>query len=113
MGYSVKKVADITISGKKGNITIEGEILHNAALVIRALNHPLRKKIVELIETKGELTVTEIYVQLRTEQSVASQHLAILREARWLNTRRDGKFIYYRINEDRFKQVADVISLLL
>jgi ArsR family transcriptional regulator, virulence genes transcriptional regulator len=113
MGYSVKKVADISVKGKKGTITIEGEVLQNAALVIRALNHPLRKKIVELIESKGELTVTEIYVQLRTEQSVASQHLAILREARWLNTRRDGKFIYYTINEDRFKQVADVISQLL
>lgn len=113
MGFSVKKTSDLVVKTKNGNITLEGDKLHNAALVIRAINHPLRKKIVDLINRKGKITVTEIYVELRTEQSVASQHLAILREAKWLNTERNGKFIFYTVNEDRFNQVNGVLDQLL
>ena len=52
--------------------------LKKAALVLRSLNHKLRQQILALIETEKRITVTEIYVRLRLEQSVASQHLAIL-----------------------------------
>jgi DNA-binding transcriptional ArsR family regulator len=45
------------------------------------LNHKLRQQILALIETEKKITVTEIYVRMRLEQSVASQHLAILRRA--------------------------------
>ena len=57
--------------------------LKKAALVLRAVNHKLRQQILKLIHQKGRITVTEIYVKLRLEQSVASQHLAILRKAGW------------------------------
>ena len=43
------------------------------------------------------MTVTDIYVKLRLEQSVASQHLAILRKAGVVQTERDGKFIFYSL----------------
>ena len=67
--------------------------LKKAALVLRAINHKLRQQIMKLIHQKEKITVTEIYVKLRLEQSVASQHLAILRKAGFVNTTRDGKFI--------------------
>ncbi|RYD90075.1 MAG: transcriptional regulator [Sphingobacteriales bacterium] len=79
--------------------------LKKAALVLRAVNHKLRQQILKLIQQKGEITVTEIYVKLRLEQSVASQHLAILRKAGFVQTNRDGKFIYYSVNEERLTQV--------
>ena len=66
-----------------------------AALILRAINHKLRQQILKLIDEQGRITVTEIYVKLRLEQSVASQHLAILRKAGFVNTDRDGTFIYY------------------
>jgi DNA-binding transcriptional ArsR family regulator len=58
------------------------------------------------------MTVTELYVKLRIEQSVASQHLAILRRADVLKTHRDGKFIYYSINTSRVDEIADLIKQL-
>ena len=76
-----------------------------AALTLRALNHKLRQQMLKLLEEDGKLTVTEIYIRLRLEQSVASQHLAILRRAGIVKTDRDGKFIYYTINQDR---IADI-----
>jgi DNA-binding transcriptional ArsR family regulator len=51
--------------------------LKKAALILRAINHKLRQQILKLIHQNGKMTVTEIYVKLRLEQSVASQHLAM------------------------------------
>lgn len=87
--------------------------LKKAALILRAINHKLRMQILKVIHTHGKLTVTEIYVKLRLEQSVASQHLAILRRAGLVNTDRDGKFIYYSVNYDRLAEVQQLSKDLI
>ena len=87
--------------------------LKKAALILRAVNHKLRQQIMKLIHQSDKMTVTEIYVKLRLEQSVASQHLAILRKAGFVNTVRDGKFIYYSVNQDRLDQVHGIVHDLL
>lgn len=87
--------------------------LKKAALVLRAVNHKLRQQILKLIHQNGKMTVTEIYIKLRLEQSVASQHLAILRKAGYVTTSRDGKFIYYSVNEERLAEVHSFVYDLL
>ncbi len=84
-----------------------------AALILRAVNHKLRQQILKLIDEEGKITVTEIYVKLRLEQSVASQHLAILRKAGFVNTERDGKFIYYSVNATRLEDLNQFAEMLL
>lgn len=87
--------------------------LKKAALILRAINHKLRQQILKLIDEEGKMTVTDIYVRLRLEQSVASQHLAILRKAGFVKTERDGKFIYYSVNTQRMEEVNNFIRELL
>ena len=87
--------------------------LKKAALVLRAINHKLRQQILKLIHQNERMTVTEIYVKLRLEQSVASQHLAILRKAGYVSTFRDGKFIYYSVNYERLQEVHTYSQNLL
>jgi DNA-binding transcriptional ArsR family regulator len=94
-------------------LKIEMLQLKKAALILRAINHKLRQQILKLIHQNGKMTVTEIYVQLRLEQSVASQHLAILRKAGFVNTIRDGKFIHYSVNHDRLAEVHQFSQQLL
>ncbi len=84
-----------------------------AALVLRALNHKLRQQILKLIDEQDKITVTELYQKLRLEQSVASQHLAILRKAKFVKTTRNGKFIYYSINTNRLEEINKFVSDLL
>jgi ArsR family transcriptional regulator, virulence genes transcriptional regulator len=84
-----------------------------ASLVLRALNHKLRQQMLKFLEEQEKMTVTDIYVQLRLEQSVASQHLAILRRAGIVKTERDGKYIYYCINEDRLAMINHMVEELL
>jgi DNA-binding transcriptional ArsR family regulator len=87
--------------------------LKKAALILRAINHKLRQQVMRLLHQNEKMTVTEIYVKLRLEQSVASQHLAILRKAGFVNTVRDGKFIYYSVNHARMDQVHSFVYELL
>ncbi len=95
-----------------GQIKVNYPLLKRASLTLRALNHPLRRQMVQLIEDKRKLTVTELYVKLRLEQSVASQHLAILRRAQIVKTQREGKFIWYTTNKKRIEEINKLINAL-
>jgi len=94
-------------------LKVDLQNVKKAALILRALNHKLRQQILKLIDDNGRMTVTEIYVQLRLEQSVASQHLAILRKAGFVKTERDGKFIYYSVNDLRLEDLNKFVNELL
>ena len=84
-----------------------------AALILRAVNHKLRQQILKLIDEHGKVTVTELYMKLRLEQSVASQHLAVLRKAGFVKTIREGKFIHYSINAGRLQELNRFVEELL
>ena len=97
----------------KEDIKLDYGTLRKAVLILRAVNHKLRQNMIKLLNEYGRLTVTEIYVRLRLEQSVASQHLAILRRAGVVQTERDGKFIYYSINKGRISEIALLVEDLV
>lgn len=84
-----------------------------AALVLRAINHKLRQQIIQTIYEHKRISVTDLYVKLRLEQSVASQHLAILRRADIVSTIREGKFIFYTVNHDRIDEIKSFVSNLV
>lgn len=94
-------------------LNIDYHNIKKAAMVLRSLNHKLRQQILKTINESRKLTVTQLYVKLRLEQSVASQHLAILRKAGIVSTERDGKFIYYSINRSRLSSINDFVNKLL
>lgn len=105
----------ITIANKEDSSSIKLDFIHlkKASLVLRAMNHKLRQQMIKLLDESERMTVTEIYVKLRLEQSVASQHLAILRRAGIVITQRDGKFIYYAVNYERIAEVNQFVEDLV
>jgi DNA-binding transcriptional ArsR family regulator len=111
---SMRKANAETVVLKKGanDIPLDYAELRKAALVLRAVNHKLRQRIIDLLEENKSMTVTDIYVKLRLEQSVASQHLAILRRAGVVRTDRQGKFIYYSLDKDRLGQISSLVEEL-
>jgi len=96
-----------TITLKKGGkrVQLNYTEIRKAVLVLRAVDHKLRRRIIDLLEDGDTMTVTDIYIKLRLEQSVASQHLAILRRAGVVATHRQGKFIYYSLDKERLGQI--------
>ncbi len=109
MGKSSKN-AHVTLHQGDEDIDLDYAELRRAVLVLRAINHDLRRKIIELLDQRAVMTVTDIYCALRVEQSVASQHLSILRKADIVINDRDGKFIYYSLNRDRFGKIAELVQ---
>ncbi len=94
-------------------IKLDYVAVKSAAMTLRAINHKLRQQIIKLLEENKRMNVTDIYVKLRLEQSVASQHLAILRRANIVETVREGKFIHYALNHNRIAAVAKFVHELV
>jgi DNA-binding transcriptional ArsR family regulator len=78
------------MSVKQPSLELDMLLYRKARLVLKSIDHPLRLKIMRLIHSNREMNVTDIYKKLRLEQSVTSQHLTWLRDARVVTTKRDG-----------------------
>jgi DNA-binding transcriptional ArsR family regulator len=111
-----QKDAQVLLSRENNEVLLDYTELRKAVMVLRAVNHKLRQDIVELLSEISEkdkgMTVTDIYIRLRIEQSVASQHLAILRKANIVITERNGKYIYYSLNPERLSQISGLVEEL-
>jgi ArsR family transcriptional regulator len=84
---------------------IEQERIERAAEVLKTVAHPLRLRIVELLES-GEKSVTELKELLGVTQPLTSQHLSQMRMRGVLASRRDGSQVYYSIaNPDVVKVI--------
>lgn len=87
---------------------------HKIKLKARALDHPLRQKIIQLIEDhNNSITVTDIYIKMRLAQSICSMHLAILRRAGFISPDREGKFQYYSVNTEYLNGFLESVGYLV
>ncbi len=84
-----------------------------AAAILRAMNHKLRRSILSVIDKTGTTNVTSIYKELNIEQSVASQHLAIMRRAKIVTASRTGKQILYSVNHERINHYMNKVKEIL
>lgn len=81
-----------------------------AAEFFKALGHPMRLEIVELL-THGEHTVTQILTTQGIAQGLASQHLAVLRNAGVVGKRSEGSLRYYALREpDKVKKMLHLVA---
>ena len=79
--------------------------------VFKALSNEHRIRILEALRD-GELCACEIQVVLDAPQSTVASHLRELRDAGLVNTRRQGKWTYYRIGDTAVLQLLDIASAL-
>jgi ArsR family transcriptional regulator len=77
---------------------------------MRALAHPLRLKILEFLDQNKNIQVNQIYNTLKIEQSIASQHLRILKNAGVLVADKDGKYMHYTIDYQRVSNAVKAIN---
>jgi len=92
-----------------GNL-IKNKQLDEAISLLRAMAHPLRLRLLGFIDGNPGINVNKIYKTLKVEQSLTSQQLRILRTAKLVVARRNGRFISYSLNYDRLGRVARTLS---
>lgn len=83
--------------------------VQDAARVLKCIGHPVRLRIIELLDTEGELTVSAIREAVGLEQAAASQHLNLMRDKRILTARRDGVNVFYEINDEKVVRVIECL----
>lgn len=84
---------------------LRDEVVESTARMLKCLGHPLRLRIIDLLEREGELTVTEVQEALELEQAVCSQHLNLMRDKGILARRKEGVHVYYRLGDPRSLKV--------
>jgi len=84
--------------------------LELAASKLRAMAHPMRIAIIDLLHTTKKQSVTEIYQKLDIEQAAASHHLNILKSKGVLVSKRDGKKIFYSLRNETLTEIIDCIN---
>jgi DNA-binding transcriptional ArsR family regulator len=77
--------------------------------VFTALADPTRRAILWQLR-EGEKTVTELLEPMDVSQSALSQHLAVLRRAHVVRTRRDGRHQIYSVNAEALYEVITWIQ---
>jgi DNA-binding transcriptional ArsR family regulator len=87
------------------------EHAREAAQLLKSLSNENRLMILcSLIN--AEMSVSQLNSSIDLSQSALSQHLAALREAGLVSTRRESQTIYYRLQGDAAMQVIEVLQRL-
>jgi DNA-binding transcriptional ArsR family regulator len=74
---------------------------------IKALSDPTRLKIIYLLQD-GELCVCEIISALNKPQSTVSHHLNILKKAEFIQGRKEGLWIYYKLSHNKLLEYIEI-----
>ncbi|QEN03624.1 ArsR family transcriptional regulator [Thiospirochaeta perfilievii] len=88
------------------------ELVNEYAKKLKVIGHPLRMKILILIEDKSSC-VGDLWQCLNTSQPSISQHLAILKDAGIVTSKVDGNKRIYNIVDDFVKSIIQNINLTL
>lgn len=82
--------------------------IEQTARSFKAMSHPLRLKILCILRD-GERSVQGIVKMVDTSQSNVSQHLVIMRDEGILAARKDAKWVYYRVADNRTLHLIEVM----
>ncbi len=85
---------------------MEDDHIKNIAALLKTMSHPIRLKILCLLQEQ-ELAVGDIREEVQTTNANVSQHLSILRNQGIISSRKDANFIYNKIED---KRVLDLIA---
>jgi DNA-binding transcriptional ArsR family regulator len=98
------------ISKKMEFTDLKPEQVEKAAIMIKAISHPMRLAILGYLGESKELSVTEIHKLLKIEQSTASHHLGILKDKGILSSVRKGKNTLYYLKRKNLSNLIQCIS---
>ncbi|MFN2471327.1 MAG: ArsR/SmtB family transcription factor [Gaiellaceae bacterium] len=83
------------------------------AKYFRGLGEPSRLRILELLQSEGELSVGALVERLGLPQPKVSNHLACLRWCGFIEARREGRTVYNRIADPRVAAMLELAESLL
>jgi DNA-binding transcriptional ArsR family regulator len=81
------------------------EDIKKARAVLTTVGNKVRQNILALLNKQGKMSVTQLYVKLRQEQTIMSNHLSKLKKAGVVGVEVDGKYRQYYIISERLEEI--------
>ncbi len=91
-------------------IRIAPKRLKRAAYVLKAVAHPVRISIIDILDQSGKMSVSGMQEILQIEQSLLSHHLTNLRDKGIVDTERAGKSILYFLTDRTITNIIGCIN---
>ena len=82
------------------------------AQIFKALADPIRLRIILLLQAEGELCVCDLMAVLNLPQSTVSRHLAYLKRSCWVDSRRQGLWMYYQLSRESCYLCQELLELI-
>jgi len=101
---------EATINVQELSLRIDAKKLQRAAYVLKAVAHPVRIAIIDILEQGGKMSVSTLQEILNIEQSLLSHHLTNLRDKGIVDCERNGKNIYYELVEPTISTIIGCIN---
>ena len=89
---------------------IDADKLQEAADMMKAIAHPIRIRIIELLEKYGKLSVGEVMDHLKVDQAVVSHHVIRMKDRGILTCEKEGKRRIYNLARPQITGIIDCIS---
>ncbi len=90
---------------------VDDQDLEQTSMVLKALSHPLRLKILCMLGAgSGEVAVQEIVMATGASQSNISQHLSIMKGKGIIKARKDGNRVLYRLGDSRMVELFSMMQ---
>jgi ArsR family transcriptional regulator len=81
----------------------------DAVAFCKALGDETRQRILQILQDEGEKCVSDLVAAFNVSQPTISHHLNFLRQADLVASRREGKQIYYRANQDNITECCGIL----
>jgi DNA-binding transcriptional ArsR family regulator len=84
--------------------------IESASFIASSVNNTFRQRLISILLANRRLSVKELCGLLNTQQSIVSQHLAMLRKANLVTANRMGKCVIYSVNQQQLNQVLSCFA---
>ena len=98
----------LTVTG----ICIKLSVMKHLAQTLKALSDPIRLRIILLLQAEGELCVCDLMAVLKLPQSTVSRHLAYLKRRCWVDIRRQGLWMHYKLSQESCDLCTEMLQTL-
>ena len=92
---------------------MEKKLYEMQAELCKTLSNPKRLEILDILKEQGEISVNSLAEILAIPKANTSQHLAVLRQAGVVNTRKDGINVYYSLRSEKISEACALTRQIL
>ena len=92
---------------------MEKKLYEMQAELCKTLSNPKRLEILDILKDEKEISVNLLAERLEIPKANTSQHLAVLRQAGVVSTRKDGINVYYSLRSNKISEACSLTRQIL